>query len=45
MSLFLEAGIKVVVAFVFLLLTTLILIWAERKWVSDLQNRIWTDRA
>ncbi len=45
MNIFLEAAIKVVVAFVFLLLTTLILIWAERKWVSDLQNRIGPERA
>lgn len=45
MTIFIEVAIKVVVAFVFLLLTTLILIWAERKWVSDLQNRIGPDRA
>ncbi len=45
MSIFIEATIKVIAAFVFLLLTTLIIIWAERKWVSDLQNRIGPDRA
>lgn len=45
MSIFIEAAIKVVAAFVFLLLTVLILIWAERKWVSDLQNRIGPNRA
>ncbi|MCB1245912.1 MAG: NADH-quinone oxidoreductase subunit NuoH [Acidimicrobiia bacterium] len=45
MSVLVEPVIKVLAAFVFLLLTTLILIWAERKWVSDLQNRIGPDRA
>lgn len=45
MSVLIEAVIKVLAAFGFLLLTTLILIWAERKWVSDLQNRIGPDRA
>ena len=45
MSWFIEAGIKVVVAFVFLMVTLLLLVWAERKWVSDLQNRIGPDRA
>ena len=45
MSIFLEAAIKVVVAFAFLMVTTLLLVWAERKWVSDLQNRVGPDRA
>lgn len=45
MSVFIEAGIKVVLAFGFLLVTILLLVWAERKWVSDLQNRIGPERA
>ncbi|MCZ7532034.1 MAG: NADH-quinone oxidoreductase subunit NuoH [Acidimicrobiia bacterium] len=45
MTVFIEAAIKVAVAFVFIMLTTLVLVWAERKWVSDLQNRIGPDRA
>ena len=42
---FIEAGIKVLVAFVFLMVTVLLLVWVERKFVSDLQNRIGPDRA
>ena len=45
MNIFIEAGIKVLLAFVFLLVTVLLLVWAERKWVSDLQNRIGPERA
>lgn len=45
MSLFIEAAIKVVLAFAFLMVTTLLIVWAERKWVSDLQNRVGPDRA
>jgi len=45
MSVFIEAGIKVLVAFVFLLVTVLLLVWVERKFVSDLQNRVGPDRA
>ncbi|MDA2978854.1 MAG: NADH-quinone oxidoreductase subunit NuoH [Actinomycetota bacterium] len=45
MTIFIEAGIKVLLAFVFLLVTVLLLVWAERKWVSDLQNRIGPERA
>jgi len=45
MSIFLEAAIKVILAFVFLLVTVMLLIWAERKWVSDLQNRVGPNRA
>ena len=45
MSFLIEAGIKVTFAFVFLLLTVLALVWVERKFVSDLQNRIGPDRA
>ncbi len=45
MSLFIEAGIKVVFAFGFLLVTVLLLVWVERKFVSDLQNRVGPERA
>jgi NADH-quinone oxidoreductase subunit H len=44
-SVFIEAGIKVIVAFVFLMVTVLLLVWVERKFVSDLQNRVGPDRA
>jgi NADH-quinone oxidoreductase subunit H len=37
--------LKVVLTFVFLLLAVLLYIWCERKFVSDLQNRIGPDRA
>ncbi|MCU1450844.1 MAG: dehydrogenase (quinone) [Acidimicrobiales bacterium] len=36
---------KVVITFVFLLLAVLLYIWWERKFISDLQNRIGPDRA
>ncbi len=45
MSIFIEAGIKVLIAFGFLLVTVLLLVWVERKFVSDLQNRVGPDRA
>lgn len=45
MSVFIEAAIRVVLIFVFLLVTVLLLIWVERKFVSDLQNRVGPDRA
>ncbi|GMR02385.1 MAG: NADH-quinone oxidoreductase subunit NuoH [Acidimicrobiia bacterium] len=45
MTVFIEAGIRVIVAFVFLLVTVLLLVWVERKFVSDLQNRVGPDRA
>lgn len=45
MNVFIEAGIKVLVAFVFLLVTVILLVWVERKFVSDLQNRVGPDRA
>jgi NADH-quinone oxidoreductase subunit H len=44
-SIFIEAGIKVLIAFGFLLVTVLLLVWVERKFVSDLQNRVGPDRA
>jgi len=44
-SVFIEASIKVLVAFVFLMVTVLLLVWVERKFVSDLQNRVGPDRA
>jgi len=37
--------LKVVVTFVFLLLSVLLMIWFERKVISDMQNRIGPDRA
>jgi NADH-quinone oxidoreductase subunit H len=45
MSLFIEAAIRVLVVFVFLLVTVILLVWVERKFVSDLQNRVGPDRA
>ena len=45
MSLFIDASVRVVLIFVFLLVTVLLVIWAERKFVSDLQNRVGPDRA
>lgn len=45
MDVFIEAAIRTVVVFVFLLVTVLLLIWVERKFVSDLQNRVGPDRA
>ena len=45
MSVFIEAAIRVLIVFVFLLVTVILLVWVERKFVSDLQNRVGPDRA
>jgi len=45
MSLFIEAAIRTLIVFVFLLVTVILLVWVERKFVSDLQNRVGPDRA
>ena len=45
MSVFIDAAVRTVLIFVFLLITVLLLIWVERKFVSDLQNRVGPDRA
>ena len=37
--------LKVVVAFVFLLVATMLMIWFERKLISDMQNRVGPNRA
>ncbi len=45
MDTFIEAAIKVGAAFGLLLVNTLLLVWAERKIVADMQNRVGPDRA
>ena len=45
MDTFIEAAIKVLAAFALLLGNTILLIWAERKIVADMQNRVGPDRA
>ena len=45
MSVFIDAAVRVLLIFVFLLVTVMLVIWVERKFVSDLQNRVGPDRA
>ncbi|MEA3509941.1 MAG: NADH-quinone oxidoreductase subunit NuoH [Actinomycetota bacterium] len=42
---FLEAAIKVIIAFAFLFTSVLILVWAERRIVAFMQNRLGPERA
>ena len=37
-------AVKVLIAFGALLVSVMLLIWAERKFISDMQNRIWHSR-
>src|SRR5208283_774986 len=39
------AAVKVIVAFGFLLVSVMLMIWFERKVISDMQNRIGPNRA
>jgi NADH-quinone oxidoreductase subunit H len=42
---FIEAAIKVIIAFAFLFTSVLILVWAERRIVAFMQNRLGPERA
>jgi NADH-quinone oxidoreductase subunit H len=44
-SVFFVVVVKVVAAFVLLLVSVLLYIWALRKWIADMQNRIGPNRA
>ncbi len=45
MSEFIEAAVKVIIAFAFLFTSVLILVWAERRIVAFMQNRLGPTRA
>ncbi len=45
MAEFIEAAVKVIIAFAFLFTSVLILVWAERRVVAFMQNRLGPERA
>jgi len=45
MAEFIEAAVKVIIAFAFLFTSVLILVWAERRIVAFMQNRLGPERA
>jgi len=45
MAEFIEAAVKVIIAFAFLFASVLILVWAERRVVAFMQNRLGPERA